>query len=224
MWMAESLILQMQHIGSNKETLEDVGEQYLKELVQRCMVQVGQKSSFAGIKTCRLHDLMRDFCVVKAKLENFLHVININHESNEKIEAPIGEVRRVVISGGSSDPVRLGFILPSTSLKYFHLRSLITFSVSLKVKSMLRNFKYLRVLNFGMTTDLGDGDYRSEMVSPPEIKSLILLRFLSLRSTGVRSITSLRNLKCLQTLDLRWTFWELANVPNDVFRNWIYDL
>ncbi|KAG6666630.1 hypothetical protein CIPAW_01G045300 [Carya illinoinensis] len=57
------------------------------------------------------------------------------------------------------------------------------------------------------------------MVSPPEIKSLINLRFLSLRSTGVRSITSLRNLKFLQTLDLWWTSWQLANVPNDVFRN-----
>ncbi|KAG6666629.1 putative disease resistance protein At1g50180 [Carya illinoinensis] len=154
MWMAEGLILQMQHTGSNKETLEDVGEQYLKELVQRCMVQVGQKSSFAGIKTCRLHDLMRDFCVVKAKSENFLHIININHESNEKIEAPIGEVRRVAISGGSSDPVRLGFIVPSTSLKYFHLRSLLIFSVPLKVKSMLRNFKYLKSLEFW-------NDYRS---------------------------------------------------------------
>ncbi|KAG6729705.1 hypothetical protein I3842_01G043600 [Carya illinoinensis] len=163
MWMAEGFILQMQHTRSYKETLEDVGEQYLQELVQRCMVQVGQKSSFAGIKTCRLHDLMRDFWLVKAKSENFLHVININHESNEKIEAPIGEVRRVAISGGSSDPVGDGF--------------------------------------------------------PPEIKSLIRLRFLSLRSTGVRSITSLRNLKFLQTLDLWWTSWQLANVPNDAFRN-----
>ncbi|KAG2724914.1 hypothetical protein I3760_01G040400 [Carya illinoinensis] len=177
MWMAEGLILQMQLTG---------------KLVQRCTVQVGQKSSDIGIKTCHLHDLRRDFCVVKAKLENFLHVININHESNEEIEALISEVRRVAISGGSS-PVRLGFILPSTSQKYFHLRSLLTFYVPLKEKSMLKNFKYL-------------------------IKSLIHLRFLSLRYTGVRSIPSLGNMACLQTLDLWSTYWKV-NVPNDVFRN-----
>ncbi|KAG6629952.1 hypothetical protein CIPAW_14G120500 [Carya illinoinensis] len=46
MWVAEGLIYKrMQHIGSNEEMLEDVGERYLQELVQRCMVQVGQKSS-----------------------------------------------------------------------------------------------------------------------------------------------------------------------------------
>ncbi|KAG2725844.1 hypothetical protein I3760_01G085100 [Carya illinoinensis] len=210
MWVAEGLIYRMQHIGSNEETLEDVGERYLQELVQRCMVQVGQKNSVARIKTCRLHDLMQDFCVDKAKSENFLQVINIDHESNEEIEAPInGEVRRVAISGGSS-PLRNGFTLPSTSQKYFHLRSLLTFSVPLKEKSMLRNFKYLRVLIFVITDNM-------EMDFPPEIKSLIHLRFLSLRFTGV-PIASLGNLKCLQTLDLRSTS-ALVNVPNDVFKN-----
>ncbi|KAF5464042.1 hypothetical protein F2P56_014153 [Juglans regia] len=212
MWMAEGLIPQMQHTG--KETLEDVGERYLQELVQRCMVQVGKKSSVARIKTCCLHDLMRGFCVEKAKLENFLNAININHESNEEIEAPIGVVRRVAITGGSSDPVRLGFILQSTSQKYFQLRSLLTFSVPLKdQKSMLRNFKYLRVFNLLMNREGS-----AVMDFPPEINSLIHLRFLSMRNTGVRSIPSLRNLKCLQTLDLRSTHEEV-NVPNDVFRN-----
>ncbi|KAG6667297.1 putative disease resistance protein At1g50180 isoform X2 [Carya illinoinensis] len=203
MWVAEGLIYQMQHIGSNEETLEDVGERYLQELVQRCMVQVGQKSSFVRIKTCRLHDLMRDFCVEKAKSENFLHIINIDHESNEEIEAPIGEVRRVAISGRSS-PLRHGFTLPLTSQKYFHLRSFLTFSMSLKEKSLLRNFKYLRVY-MGM-------DFT------PNINRLIHLRFLSPRYTSVRSIPSLRNLKCLQTLDLRQMYWP-DNVPNDVFIN-----
>ncbi|XP_041011513.1 putative disease resistance protein At1g50180 [Juglans microcarpa x Juglans regia] len=206
MWMAEGLILQTR---SNKETLEDVGERYLQQLVQRCMVQVGQKSFVAGIKTCRLHDLMRDFCVEKAKLENFLNVININDESNEEIEAPIGKVRRVAISGGSN------LVIVSRSQKYFHLRSLLTFSVPLEdQKSMLGNFKYLRVFNFVISTI-----NRSRVLDlPPEINSLIHLRFLSLRYTGVRSISSLENLKCLQTLDLRSTNRE-ANVPNDMFRN-----
>ncbi|KAG6666621.1 hypothetical protein CIPAW_01G044500 [Carya illinoinensis] len=120
MWMAKGLILQT---GSNKETLENVGEQYLKELVQRCMVQVGKK-----------------------------RISNI-----------------------------------------------------------------LRVLNFGMTTDRKD--YTMDIIDfPPEIKSLIHLRFLSLRYTNVRSISSLKNLKCLQTLDLRSTLGDV-NVPNDVFKN-----
>ncbi|KAG7994930.1 hypothetical protein I3843_01G083600 [Carya illinoinensis] len=200
MWVAEGLVCRMQHIGSNQETLEDVGERYLQELVQRCMVQVGQKSSVARIKTCRLHDLMRDFCMEKAKLENFLHVINI-----EETEAPIAEVRRVAIIGGSS-PMRYGFTLPSTSLfKYFHLRSLLTFSVPYIQNSMLRNFKYLRV-------------YMGKHFALDIISSLIHLRFLSLKDTEVSSISSLRKLKCLQTLNLHRVFGRVE-VPNDLFRN-----
>ncbi|KAF5464045.1 hypothetical protein F2P56_014156 [Juglans regia] len=37
-------------------------------------------------------DIIERKILEKAKLENFLKVININDESNEEIEAPIGEV------------------------------------------------------------------------------------------------------------------------------------
>ncbi|XP_040989247.1 probable disease resistance RPP8-like protein 2 [Juglans microcarpa x Juglans regia] len=151
---------------------------------------------------------MRDFCVEKAKLENFLNVININDESNEEIEAPIGKVRRVAISGGSN------LVTVSRSQKYFHLRSLLTFPVRLEdQKSMLRNIEYLRVLNFLMNRK---GVVMVDFPAP-EIKSLIHLRFLSLRNTGVTSIPSLGN--CLQTLDLRSLYYHEVNVPNKVFRN-----
>ncbi|KAG7994934.1 hypothetical protein I3843_01G083900 [Carya illinoinensis] len=100
--------------------------------------------------------------------------------------------------------MRHGFALPSTSQKYFHLRSLLTFSVPLKKQSMLRNFKYLTVY-------MG-------MHFTPKINSLIHLRFLLIRDPIVRSISSLGNLKCLQTLDLRQIDL-LGDVPNDVFRN-----
>ncbi|KAG6666607.1 hypothetical protein CIPAW_01G043500 [Carya illinoinensis] len=216
MWVAEGLIRdQMQYInGSNEETLEDVGERYLHELLERCMVEVGQKSSVARIKTCRLRDLMRDFCVRKAKLENFLHVININNESMEEIKAPFGKIRRVAISGGSypvtDDPVIGGVILP----KYFHLRSLLIFSVPLKETSMLSKFKYLRVVNFvNISNSYGRLDFLSH-----GIESLIHLRFLTLRNTGIESIPSLENLKCLQTLDLR-SVNGIVGVPNIMFRH-----
>ncbi|KAG2725846.1 hypothetical protein I3760_01G085400 [Carya illinoinensis] len=108
--------------------------------------------------------------------------------------------------------MRHGFTLPSTSQKYFHLRSLLTFSAPLKEQSMLRNFKYLRVLNYEMTESSV-----CYILHPLEIKSLIHLRFLSLPFTNV-PIASLGNLKCLQTLDLRMRRGRV-NVPNDVFRN-----
>ena len=67
MWKAEGFIPQIQHGGDGEDTMEDEGEQYLQELVQRCMVQVGKIGSLGRIKTCRIHDIMRDFCISKAK-------------------------------------------------------------------------------------------------------------------------------------------------------------
>ncbi|XP_042515276.1 putative disease resistance protein At1g59780 [Macadamia integrifolia] len=68
MWIAEDFV---QHNGQ-ETTKEEMGEQYLLELINRSMVQVGERSSRGKVKTCRLHDLMRDFCLWKAKQENFL--------------------------------------------------------------------------------------------------------------------------------------------------------
>ena len=67
MWMGEGFISQIQHRGGREDTMEDVGERYLQELVQRCMVQVGKNGSLGKIRTCRIHDLMREFCVLKAQ-------------------------------------------------------------------------------------------------------------------------------------------------------------
>ena len=66
MWMVE---------GSVSE--DDVGEGYLGELIERCMVQVGRTSSYDGrVKTYQMHDLMRDLCLSNAKEENFLESID----------------------------------------------------------------------------------------------------------------------------------------------------
>ena len=67
MWMVEGFILQVQHGGDRENLMEDEGERYLRELVQKCMVQVGKIDSLGRIKTCRIHDIMRDFCISKAK-------------------------------------------------------------------------------------------------------------------------------------------------------------
>ena len=67
MWMVEGFILQVQHGGDRENLMEDEGERYLRELVQKCMVQVGKIGSLGRIKTCRIHDIMRVFCISKAK-------------------------------------------------------------------------------------------------------------------------------------------------------------
>nr|XP_011470489.1 PREDICTED: probable disease resistance RPP8-like protein 2 [Fragaria vesca subsp. vesca] len=91
LWMAEGFISE-----TSSEILEDVSYSCLSELVQRCIVQVGQIGSTGKIKSCHLHDLMRDLCMLKAKEENFSHVVNFSTGTRTNA-TQVGRVRRLAI-------------------------------------------------------------------------------------------------------------------------------
>ncbi|EOY13108.1 CC-NBS-LRR class disease resistance protein, putative [Theobroma cacao] len=76
LWVAEGLVSSKEDEGNRGEFMEDVAVRYLIELVERCMIHVGERDATLKIKTCRMHDLMRDFCLSKAKQENFVYVID----------------------------------------------------------------------------------------------------------------------------------------------------
>ncbi|CAA2961056.1 late blight resistance homolog R1A-10 [Olea europaea subsp. europaea] len=70
LWVAEGILK-----AACSKTLEDVGEEYILDLVQRSLILVQSKGSEGKIKTCRIHDLLRDLCVREAQKEKFFHVI-----------------------------------------------------------------------------------------------------------------------------------------------------
>ncbi|XP_060185518.1 putative late blight resistance protein homolog R1B-17 [Lycium barbarum] len=78
LWIAEGLVQK-----SLTESLEDVAEHYLMELVSRSLVLVSERRLTRGIKACRVHDLLRDFCLEKSKEENFLEWIYESHGSHD---------------------------------------------------------------------------------------------------------------------------------------------
>jgi hypothetical protein len=208
MWMAEGFIQKIQHERGREDTMEDVGERYLRELVQRCMVLVGKISSLGRIKTCRIHDLMRDFCISKAQAENFLQITNIR--SMEESEAHIGKIRRLAINVESDDDY-----LNVKGIKFNehpYLRSLLYFGpLDLPFKeSRFKKFKLLRVLNL-------ENFKNYNIKLPKDIGCLIHLRFLSLKGSSVSNVpSSMGNLRCLQTLDLRYNRYRNSKVrvPN----------
>nr|KYP59320.1 Putative disease resistance protein At1g50180 family [Cajanus cajan] len=94
MWVAEGIV-SLEHNGEGEEVLEDVGQRYLTELVERCMIQVVEKSSTGRISTCQMHNLMRDLCVSKACQENFLVVINSRNEEETRGPSRARTMRKV---------------------------------------------------------------------------------------------------------------------------------
>ncbi|XVF45452.1 hypothetical protein PTKIN_Ptkin02bG0207600 [Pterospermum kingtungense] len=92
LWVAEDLVSLGKNGGDGEEMVEDVAEHYLNELAERYMVQVGKRDASFKIKTCRMHDLVRDVCLSKAKQENFV----FNVFDGLKMEQT-GKVRRLAI-------------------------------------------------------------------------------------------------------------------------------
>ena len=54
--------------------MEDDAEDYLEELIDRSLIQVATKRLDGGVRTCRIHDLLRDLCISDSAEEKFLEV------------------------------------------------------------------------------------------------------------------------------------------------------
>ncbi|KAI3459098.1 hypothetical protein Pfo_015761 [Paulownia fortunei] len=67
LWVAEGFMK-----PSASKTFEEGAEEYLEDLVKRSLIFVSRRKSNGKIKSCSLHDLVRDLCIRKAQEEKFL--------------------------------------------------------------------------------------------------------------------------------------------------------
>ncbi|TYI42111.1 hypothetical protein ES332_A01G075400v1 [Gossypium tomentosum] len=182
LWVAEGIVSSTEDEGNGGEVMEDIAEGFLDELMERCMVQVGARDLTLKVKTCHMHDLMRDLCLLIAKQEKFLSIINDSSLSPSNTRA----VRRIVVH----QHIHVQCIKSSIPL-----RSILSWNY------MFGNFKKLRVLSF----EEGGKGYSGFKLSSA-IGNLIHLRCLNLCCIAFNCLnipSSLGNLRCLQTLDLR---------------------
>ncbi|XP_058114506.1 putative disease resistance protein At1g50180 [Magnolia sinica] len=182
LWAAEGFLKERERL-----TLEEVGEDYLMQLVHRSMVQLTRRSSSRGIKSCRIHDLLRDLSLSEAKESKFLEVQGDNGNA-----PPASRARRLAIH--LNDPRKLKIKQLSTP----HLRSMLiytqgdTYLQEERRKFLFQGFKLLRVL-------YTDGVQKSEL--PKQIGELIHLRYLGCTKTRIKTLpSSIGNLINLQTL------------------------
>ncbi|KAI3868831.1 hypothetical protein MKW92_048155 [Papaver armeniacum] len=183
---------------------EDIGKrQYLAELIQRCMVQVGKQSFFQIEKRkhhiCRVHDLMRDLCLSKGKEINFLDTYNQQHQIGNVTKSNLntdtcGRLRRYAINLNAEDMLKRYDIYFNNS--YYALRTLLAIIPwgSTRALSGFQNIKLLRVLDLE-----NEEQFDKSMIN--EVFKLIHLRYLGIR--GVSEVSSsIGNLQNLQILKL----------------------
>ncbi|XP_058084901.1 disease resistance protein RPM1-like [Magnolia sinica] len=66
LWVAEGFVEE-----TGKLTMEEAAEDYLKELMHRNMLQVVKTNEFGRVKTCRMHDIVREMALSLSDEEKF---------------------------------------------------------------------------------------------------------------------------------------------------------
>ncbi|RWR84285.1 putative disease resistance protein [Cinnamomum micranthum f. kanehirae] len=190
LWIAEGFIQQ-----SDNKIMEDVAEQYLKELVSRNMIQASGYMSDGSIAKCRIHDLLRRLSISKAGENNFftIHDVDGTHSLPDN-------VRRLALHR-NFDRVSLHRNIDRVSLhrnidRYRptkSLRSVLNFSNLDVFQLKLSDAKFLRVVS----QEYGPGISGSTLTK--EVKEFAHLRYLEL-SGGESLLSSIGDLNNLQTL------------------------
>ncbi|KAL2559043.1 putative late blight resistance protein-like protein R1A-4 [Forsythia ovata] len=223
LWLAEGFIQKSEMMGP-----EDVGEDYLMDLVGRSLVMVSKTRSKGGVKTCRVHDLLHDLCLAKAKEEKFLQRINGHNElyapylggsddnfSNHSFYSSAPEQPRLCIHSMRKD-------FAEWKPYHKHVRSLLFFATAeehfvtrlypYNFSFIFYSLKLLKVLDISCI---------SMRTFPREIELLVYLRYLAFRGEMNSIPSSIVNLTNLETLFVKGmrgevilpdTIWEMVNL------------
>ncbi|KAL6909651.1 hypothetical protein ACP4OV_001310 [Aristida adscensionis] len=182
-------------------TSTEIGASYFSELISRSMVQPSKVGFSGRVKSCRLHDIVRDITISISREENFVCMIGEDRKA-----APPENIRHIVSCG--SENLKQCF-------DWSRVRSWTVLDNPLEVVSRLGSlylpqFKMLRVL------DLED---TAMMVTQTDLNSIVLLCHLKyLRLPGSLAISylprAIGNLRGLQTLGMREA--NIGKLPTEI--------
>ncbi|KAI3463667.1 hypothetical protein Pfo_020330 [Paulownia fortunei] len=89
LWIAEGFIQQ-----KPEKSLEEVAEDNLKDLINRNLVMVDKNKAEGDVKTCRVHDMIREFCKNEAAIakQNLFQEIKKSREG--VFDPPLSEIQK----------------------------------------------------------------------------------------------------------------------------------
>uniref|UniRef100_A0A0D9X7R9 AAA+ ATPase domain-containing protein n=1 Tax=Leersia perrieri TaxID=77586 RepID=A0A0D9X7R9_9ORYZ len=191
-WIAEGFITEQQG-----ENLEEVGEQYFNELINRNMIHVFEMDIFSREENYRVHDIMLDLIISLAAEENFAIILDDQHCAPSP-----NKIRRLSLQCKSEEKITW---LKTTS--FCNARSISVFGDFNKIPP-LKDLEVLRVLDLMDCSSLKDDCIEN-------IGSLSQLRYVRLGNVS-KIPRQIGKLKLLQTLDLRGT--EVKKLPESIVK------
>uniref|UniRef100_A0A2N9HGZ9 NB-ARC domain-containing protein n=1 Tax=Fagus sylvatica TaxID=28930 RepID=A0A2N9HGZ9_FAGSY len=204
LWIAEGFVRQI-----HNRNVDYVAEGYLEKLIDRSLIQVATRRADGGVKTCRIHDLLRDLCITESDKEKFLGVCTENNRSSNSNSRRLSiqcATHRYISSNRYCDPSY------SRSLLCFEDDNNLNDESDLEgldLEWLCKTFKLVRVVDLWNMANFS--------LIPKKIEKLILLRYLRIQIGKLdvmpASICSLWN---LETLDMRHS--QIKCLPKEVWR------
>ncbi|KAG5530895.1 hypothetical protein RHGRI_025746 [Rhododendron griersonianum] len=178
LWEAEGFI----KLGKESfEEEEEEAETYLRELIDRSLIQVVTRN-WRRIITCRVHDLLHDFAIEKSKELNFLQIYRERLSPNS---------RRLAFNGGLERMEKQR--LPDEIGKLIHLKYLGLCGTYINALS-----QFIGNLHALQSLELNTSRYHDPIQLPNEIRKAKQLRHLIGRFKWPFQVDNMKNLRTLK--------------------------
>ncbi|XP_027152175.1 disease resistance protein RPM1-like [Coffea eugenioides] len=179
-------------------TSTDIAMRYMKELINRSLIQVKSTSTDGTLATCGLHDFLREIIVSKSKEQSFTTVATRCYTRWPE------KVRHLAIHNFTDNPQEFSSLKCLRSVVIFGYEDPLT--TTFLSKFLYGGPKLLKVLEL-------DGAKLDSI--PKQVFKLFHLRYLSLNGTGVKIIPkSIGKLQSLKVIDLRGT--NVTELPAEI--------
>ncbi|KAG5575007.1 hypothetical protein H5410_055141 [Solanum commersonii] len=194
LWIAEQFVK-----ARKDKRLEVVAEEYLQELIDRNLILTGKQRADGRMRTCKIHDLLRQLCLSEAHTENVVHVMYGN------VLETIDDQRRVILMSEGEETYDYRWRRSSGIVRTF-----VSIFDSLQKNwcFIVSEFKLLKVLD---VLSIGYDFYDFSSVIP----ELVHLRYVSAR---IEEAPSLAKLRSLQTIVFQSTRKTRLKQPVDIWR------
>ncbi|XP_027158496.1 late blight resistance protein R1-A-like [Coffea eugenioides] len=214
LWIAEGFVsAEVETVPDTEpKRMADLAEEYMMDLIGRNLVMVAKRRHIGGVKTCRIHDLLHEFCKEKAKEENILQVLRGYGELFTFNEHPYLERLSIWSKAEHFKKSRLFCPQICSLLLFSQIEESDSFMADMSFVFCI--YKKLRVLDLEQI-------FLPHKAFPREVEALVELRYLGVQgamSSIPSTIDKLSNLETFVviaesgTVSLPDTIWDMTKL------------